>query len=514
MSTVKTKLWYTGTTYGFPEICENLYSPSGVGIALSGGGSTAFCAVIGLIRYLLFNKIGNKTLYELTQFISSVSGSSWIMSILMFSSLEKEKLLGEYISPDRINYETLNTVNFDKCSKFIGKLLTNAPIIDYMTEGYRKGIDTHFLWNYAIGKIFLKPYGLDNKYINLKCSNKNVLKPVKNSPFWIANASLLKEEITHQGITGVQFTPYYSGLQQIIDLNSKPFIGGYFLSTYAFNCQAPNVLKMHLNSCQSYKRNVEVPSTRYRATLDNIIGTSSSAYAYYAGVLAKILDNPTLDAFNPTYNYFTTDNPDVNISSQTGDGYYSDNTGIVSLVARGVKKIIAYNIIVGDYDNFDQALCYSELPQLFGQSEAQGCSKEFPNPDSVQVFPSEKWSYVKNRLNVTYQSGGPSFVSTTLDVLPNSHVGVAGGYTVNIIIVLMVKSKKYVDVIPQNISNTFNDPNGPFPYFPNYKLVFTNQGKLIQLTKQQINLLSSFSQWYFKQPSLSNAIYDLYTLQV
>ena len=497
---IQSKIWYLDE-YKFPEICQKLYSPEGVGIAISGGGSTAYVSAIGYIRAL--NKLG---LYEKTQFLSSVSGGSWFSGVITFAKVNKKKLLGKYIPPEKINYNSLNTINYDN-QKFMGLSPTNAPVTQYIVEANAKGIDNHFLWNYATGKIFLEPYSIDNKYISL--NGKKGLTSNKNSPFWIANCSLLDKNVLPQGATCIQMTPYYSGMQQVIYYEGKPYIGGYYLSTYAFSSKAPDILKESTN-CKYFKDNLIVPKKEFRATLENIIGTSSAAFAYDAGVLSHVVNNPKLDSFNPFYNVFTPEVPDKTINTQVGDGYIFNNTGIVPLVARGCKKIISFDIITGQITSFSQLLSSSALLQLFGLYSQLGGSTDIPNIDAIQIFPKNEWREVESQLRNTYYSGGPTYANVELTVLDNEHNGVKSGFKIQLLVILMVGSENYNKLLPIDISSTFNDPNGPFPYFPGYSVIFPNKDELIQLTKEQVNLLHSYTEWSIFNSPLCNIIKELY----
>lgn len=45
--------------------------------------------------------------------------------------------------------------------------------------------------------------------------------------------------------------------------------------------------------------------------------------------------------------------------------------------------------------------------------------------------------------------------------------------------------------------DTFPNASGPFPKFPNYPTVSTNFGKFIQLTNEQVNLLSTYTLLFY-----------------
>lgn len=129
-------------------------------IAVSGGGSTSYTAMIGYMKAMLDLEVSPcKNAFTASQFISSVSGGSWFTgTYLMAKGTNKYsdiELLGYYIEPENIDFTTLKNINFDN-KNFMGQGPSNAPIIPYMSECYNNGVKTEFLWNYAIGQIFLK----------------------------------------------------------------------------------------------------------------------------------------------------------------------------------------------------------------------------------------------------------------------------------------------------------------------------------------------------------------------
>jgi len=139
-------------TYIFPELSDNLinekkYNPNGVGLAFSGGGTTAYTSGIGYLRGLRKIAIGNSNAYDLTQFISSISGGSWVTGTYLFAqrdtTVTDDKLLGEYIEPNDITYETLNNINFtenDHDNTFLGARIINFDVISMILEGITNGI--------------------------------------------------------------------------------------------------------------------------------------------------------------------------------------------------------------------------------------------------------------------------------------------------------------------------------------------------------------------------------------
>lgn len=534
---VKGNVWNTLGKSNFPELCPNFVSnksfkPEGVSLAIGGGGSTAYIAMIGYLRALLELEISPGTglnAFNSSQFISSNSGGSWFTGTYLFangSKFSSTDLLGKYIEPSNINVATLANTNFDN-PIFMGQCIIDAPVIDFMKEGIKKGISTGFLWNYAIGKIFLNNYNLFGTLVSpntyyasmMNKLNPNLPSPAlppSNAPFWICNASLLDKNILQNGITQIQFTPLYSGFPQILGSSSNnTLIGGNWVDTYAFGCLAPNS-RLTNSGCKSTTLPLNVPKNQGGPlTLENMIGTSSSAYAYDTLAISELLFGKSVK-LDPIYNFWSPNNPSVNQQSYTGDGGFSDNTGILSLVSRKCKYILAFLTPSSTFNSSETGFCDSSLLELFGLFTQSSCSDIFkqPNKDSVQIFESSDWpSFSQQFLNTT-QSGGPSYARAKLKVLPNAQNGVVGNYNVDLLVISLQPSSNFHSLLPTDITNKFSDSSGEFPNFPIFPIVGPNKFKFIQLTKPQVNLLQSYTYWSINDSSnlaLKNEIIDLYS---
>ena len=64
------------------------------GVCLSGGGPRAFIASFGQLRAL--HALG---LLEKIDYLSAVSGSSWLSSIVTYAKADHKTILGDYIDP-------------------------------------------------------------------------------------------------------------------------------------------------------------------------------------------------------------------------------------------------------------------------------------------------------------------------------------------------------------------------------------------------------------------------------
>jgi hypothetical protein len=532
-------VWNTEGNNIFPELCpdfvsERKFDPEGVSIAISGGGTRSYTCMIGYLRGLLELDVKEgKTAFTSCQFVSSVSGGSWITGTYLmaksYNNYTDKELLGEYIGPENINYITLNEKNWDN-ETFVGKPCIFAPLLYYMGQGYENGVKTEFLWNYAIGKIFLERYNISDALVSqnefyatkMEKLNPNLPKPVlppKDAPFWICNASLLDSNLIDKGATAIQFTPLYSGFPQILEANSGNYlIGGIWQNTYAFGSLVPDVEISNVG-CDSNLLKLKVPLYQGGPlTLTNMIGTSSAGYAYVLYQAAEDLFGQGVK-FDPIYNFWCPQKSYKNEISYTSDGYLCDNSGILNLLARNCKYIIAFDNCSSSFivstDPITYNFCPSSLIPLFGLYNKLDCEdlSTPPNPDSIQVFDSADFDLIKAQFILNINNGAPVFARQKLRVLPNKRNGIQGGYEVDLLVISLQPSTIYNSLLPSNISSTFLYSNGPFPLFPNYSTIGTDRAEIIQLTKSQVNLLQCYCQWSIRDfILLKNEIIDMFKI--
>ena len=98
------------------------------------------------------------------------------------------------------------------------------------------------------------------------------------------------------------------------------------------------------------------------------------------------------------------------------------------------------------------------------------------------------------------------------------YYGVLGNYTVDVLIILLQPSSKFINKlsadIKEQITNISVDTAGKpglFNYFPNYKTLFQNVNfGGVTLTLEQINMLSTYTEWCLLQPELKIHIQQMY----
>jgi hypothetical protein len=538
---IKSNIWINkNSNIIFPELSpysglSRTYSPEGVSLAFEAGGRRSYAGFIGFIRGLYKIHVNGSNAFESAQFLSSVSGSSWLLGTYLFANknIDKSLLLGEYIPPENINMDTLSTINFNtKENYYLGSRLVSTDIKADVQDGYDKGLHPEYIWNHACGRVFLRPYGLDKKIVSINETHANYIynitgiKPItpnEKLPFWIAGCALLNVKNGKiRGTTLFQATPLYSGIPNVICNKDTPFgfdgtsedscVGGVFQSTYSVGSINPNINYNNNEQGKSLTLNLQIPLYQQNLfTLESIIGISGSSQATKFSYLSNFNDViPSYNLWAPTSN--TTTNVPI------GDGAHCDWTGITSLLSRNVKHIVS--IISCDNDINDNAtaetywdFCALNILNLFGLNNDELCKKEVPylyESNNNQVFEKSDWPMFAQKLLDTKATGGPVFSRNKLFVLPNYQLGIKGGYYVDLLVIVVQSSSIYNSLLPKSITNTFSNSSGPFPSFPNYPMTDKNFNLLISLENYQINLLDSYIEWCVLYPSLKNTIINMY----
>ena len=581
---IKAKIWSTISNSEFPELCPNLVSKTpdinGVSFAISGGGSRSFVSMMGYFRAL--NKM--KSLNNV-QYVSTVSGGSWFYGLYSYcknnnKDLSDSDLLGENFDSSassglsNITLDVLKILN-NKDSYF-GKIFESQDLHKYFVEGLlNSDVSNDLAWNYAINKYILDPYNLNDivpASLNQKesldiCSKNQAIKYTlylsDDNPFWICNTTLLSSN--YKGIV-VPMTPLYSGISNIVtSMDNTKTIGGELFENFSFgNSSFTDISTIQtLNiSCSSTQNAYSLKQKGNYRTLSDMIGTSSTAYAqvFYDkannsilkdSILLGLLDNIPSNELIPKYNIYenslTSSNKYNNVTMQLGDGAFSDNTGILSLLARGVKKIIAFintenpNITTSDktfnndisllfgYGQKTNKFTYENDKHNYNKNLSEYLKNSFKNDkenieplSSTQVFKKEAYhnpessdpNTILSKLQNSYNSGGPTFARASLEVQENKINGINGGYVVDILFIVLQPSVNFINELSKNLKDQITTKNGPFNNFPNYLTILQNNNPgVVSLTLEQTNLLSIYTEWCLEQEPLKENILDMISPQ-
>lgn len=463
--------------YTFPEQVDTNKSA----ICLSGGGMRSLVCSNGYFTFL--SRYG---LLDNLSYLSSVSGGSWFSGIYTFTDI----YFGDYKEPEDLTLFNLYTSNFDQMF-FVPNICLKIPITHVSILVSKESISLSKVWPETINMSILDHFGLydrvcvesyERQYeLNLKYNTDRYIAPIKNRPFWICCASILADN----GNVTFPMTTMYSGLPKVVKYRNN-LIGNYYVETSCFG---------------SFFDDYEATSFS-EFKLCDMLGTSSAAFAE----LTNLLNNNGLYEFSekiehviPKYKFaYFGDNIEY-CDVEVVDGERANNTAILPLLARGCKKICMFNNNVdinNGIDVFSNPLsyyCNTCLLELFGMCD-RNCYF-YPSVDNrVQVFESKYWQLLYDQFQNCIEQGGPVYCHVKIPVLENKHNSIKGGYEVELLIYLLYPSVIFTSRLSKEIRSQICK-DGIFENFPNYSTLFQNTTSVLELKREQINLLHYYVQW-------------------
>ena len=195
-----------------------------------------------------------------------------------------------------------------------------------------------------------------------------------------------------------------------------------------------------------------------------------------------------------------------NQMARLSDGAFSDNLGILSLLARGVKKIICF---VNGIDNYDSNC---DIQALFGIAADSCVTIGSLANNQIKVFNSADYTNILiPQFKENTKNGGPAFARVSLNVLQNLNNCILGGYNVDLILINLQPCDRFLNILSTEVKNQISS-SGSFNNFPRYKTFFQNLNfGIISLTLQQFNLLSTYTDWCLNQPELKTQVQQMFT---
>lgn len=460
----------------FPEIDQNYVDPNKMAIAVSGGGTRSMTAAMGHMR--AFRSL-NPKFYENVSYISGISGGSWFNTIFAYSNVDLDELLGESIPLCDISRTALEHRNFERNNLFMGHVLTHCPFLESFVEGHNK-LPPHKIFDYVCANMFLKKYGLQNRIptlnpmyaeLNHELNGIECIIPSRGMPYIISTAAIIDKDSASGEIEACEFTPLYSGVRTH---NDK--YGGLMFSNQGFACNYK-----HINVDDHDVHRLTVDPHFGNCTLETAMAASGAAFATEVYKLHDSIIGGILGEFNPKTNIWGRNScRDYEVSLT--DGSYFDYTGIIPLLARGCRKIIAFQ----NCDKFAGNYCSFGINHLFGVEQdfkCYGCEYR----SRLQVFHVRDWVTMREHFDEQFKNGEFLCHRATLEVLKNKHAGVNGGYDVDIIFIPLSPSRFFNESVKHVLhSSEMRD-------FPNINYLFSREDKLIELYKTQVNLLSTYT---------------------
>lgn len=515
-STLTAQVYPANSPTPYPEFDSSQTDQSArykqpAGLAFSGGGPRAFSAALGQMRGLY-----NIGFLDIVGAISCVSGGTWFGTLFNYApnSISDSELLGPVIDPGDITLNNINSID----SNCIGSpllALTNSQIARWLGVYYAEyqlgWLPFNRIYSRVLNSILLGPFNLNSTYTffsldeaaiqNILKNNPNLTQsnfyPVRpDRPYFIAGATQIYPTDENEVMRHFEYTPLYVGTPQLFSGEGQDGadIGGGFVQSFAFDSATPTVVPNATNL-------VRVPTPSEYFLLSDMMGSSGAAPA-------SVLDCISLANLFPEFQYW----PAVNLGDEAAvtysfaDGGDFENTGIVSLLGRQYRAIIAFvntSLPIGSPD--DQ--CYNgidgQISRLFGlmppcdPSHSPPCTISFCPQQNLQVFPSAQFPALENALKSRKAQGQPPFFQDFYTVVPDNPFNIPS-YDVTVLWFYNDINLEWKNQLSSTIQALLasTSPTNRFTNFPNYATVAQNKAsdgfwELLLLTAEQINLLAN-----------------------
>jgi hypothetical protein len=511
-----------------------------LGIAFSGGGTRSASATVGQLRGLQQNGWLSQVRY-----VTAVSGGSWAAVPYTFAGATPlAELLGDprRIDPatrqrkaldpaeiqkvpygliaERIVKSGLGHVGVAEAPSFLpdsigGRdLVQTRHLLQMARSGIRK-IRKHDLpepdrqnktYAHMIGQLFLdgivkdwnhKQYAwtdesaLDMGPAGRKFGDVITARPA-DRPFLIVGGTLVKPNgADYPRLVPVEYTPYYTGIRQQFGQ-----IGGTYISPWAYD-------RLTVARRSATTILVGPDATGRPFTLADVIGSSGAApqltlmlgdkvpERFRAGLRQASLAFP---AFNNVAVRGTQPNP-VSAELAHGDGGFTDNLGIMPLLARQVKNIIVFVNSSSEYFENEQLQSYFMPLAIRDGNGDKSMNAVVDRAKYLQVLDG----FTKS----TGARGGAIFCEKNWTVAKNEVYNIRGYSGLNICWVYNYMGETWLDTLPDGIKawlpkkdlKPMSQQQKDLSNFPYYKTFGQNKTKVIQLNALQVNLLADLGAW-------------------
>lgn len=516
---VKTRYWNTRKNPDFfPELHDPAFSSEYIkerkdfGVCFSGGGTRSAAATLGQLRGLK-----NAGLLEKIGYMSAVSGGSWGSAAFVFlpQAMDEDIFLGAAIPPEELGMEILGQEIEGSMAKAISKTVIGDDILREILE--RSGDEAY---SRAIGQLFVEPFGLHslNRYIafdektlattlaansrqgdaDYYLTGDDFIMARPKRPFYIANATLLRErndDVREQKMH-CEFTPIYSGVRSWFAdagrrtgflVGEKRPIGGGYIQTHAYDSTPKEFI--------GDTGLIGVSCARRCFTLSDIIGSSGAAPEETVRDLGM-----TFTGF-PEFRHFAVPQDDHNTLARAaeyahGDGGHLENFGLIPLLARKVKNIIVFMNSPTPF-TLDGS-CNDDLAPLFGRDDYPVSKKGKFDPVKVavnRVFAPAQLDEIIQTFQMQKTAGQPLVHIGKFQVEDNSHYNI-GRYQATICWVYLDCPDSWKNRIGDGqLKTMIGEKHSMFKRFPHYRTFMENGKTIIDLTIEQVNLLSQLTCW-------------------
>ena len=330
-----------------------------------------------------------------------------------------------------------------------------------------------------------------------------------NRPFLIANGTIIvaRRDYEYPLLMPIEYTPMYVGVRR----KFSDRFGGMYVSPWAYDS-----VRIGEVDADGYRLQVQYDPAR-NFTLADVVASTGAAPQ-----LALVLGNFVPDAFKariqqvsalfPAFRHIAlNDGAGVrNLLSDEighGDGGFSENLGVMPLLARGVKKIIVFINTNTEYvENND------DLKALFFPIGPPGAAGDktrnrvfWCRDDKAICDDADRDTYYRTLIDALRARRGAKkpqvYCAGPWKVLKNDHYNVAAYETgVSVCWFYNSAAQAWEQALPYPLREMAlghdQTPEGKnFDHFPWLSTFYQNKMNVIQLTTPQVNLLSNLTAW-------------------
>jgi hypothetical protein len=490
------------------------------GIAFSGGGTRSATATIGELRALVQNGWLDRARY-----ITGVSGGSWAAVPFTFSSLPLGELLGPMERPEDLSLAVLNQPPQGRLPRAIaGSRLAasgafeGAEFASRQYAGNREvfSIEAQKLLNQVFGtrsgadqtyadmlaRAFVGPvvpgartqlFAWDATQVNRltqlnpQLTASDFLTAPAGRPFLVVGGSMIyaHDAFPFPRLVPVEMTPMYIGARQ--QFGGR--VGGVYVSPLAYDADAAAIAERLDTVGHGVLRIVGRGEGR-RFTLGDVVAVSGAAplLGFTRGKpLSQLADAAR---FFPIYNHLTIRGgsaPPAVLTQSHGDGGFTDNLGLMPLLARQVHNVMVF---VNAAESFEDTIQLQVLFAPIERFEDWGGDRSM-----AMVFPRERWQELKAGLEAARAAGGPVFYcARDWEVLGNVAFNIAPYRGLNICFIYNHDVPAWREHLAVDTRHAL-ETSRRFRNFPWY-----STGGQLQLNNAQVNLLANLSAWSLVQP--------------
>lgn len=524
-----------------------------VGVAFSGGGTRAAAATIGQLRGL--NRNG---WLDRVRYLTAVSGGSWAAVPYVYFDGRLDDLLGAYLpsgglTPElvtktpsgrlagRVVNSGLGHVGLQEVPQFLPDEVAGLDItllrdtLSTLRKGLRRWRGRSLpepdrrdkAYAHMLGQVFLganrddaalvdranvAPYTWDRATASSLSATTaypatEMVQVPPNRPFLIVGGTLIWQRpgLAYPRLIPVEYTPLYTGIRQQFGS-----FGGTYVSPWAYD--------RRFVTRRSDGRMLVSPGPAGRTfTLADVIASSGAAPQLALllgdGVPARLREQvrTAAGAFPSFANLAVRRMEPVPTGDVVphGDGGFTDNLGLMPLLARQVQHIIVFVNSNRTWARNDQLQSY-----FISLSVKDGSGDKSMN----QVFESDRYKEVLDGLDDAMSSGGPAVYcgKTAWSVKANELYNIRGYKNLKICWVYNHAASSWKTLLPPTIQAWLDwTPKSQRPRskevkdleaFPYYATFGENKPRAIKLTALQVNLLADLACWSVTNPVTTRRI--------